>query len=68
MVDGPVLKTVKPNETVVCCMCNTTLAVGATYEEDFVQMCTGCCTTCDEDERCEWCIEHNVENCRHIGM
>lgn len=22
----------------------------------------------DEDDRCEWCIEHGVENCRHVGM
>jgi hypothetical protein len=22
----------------------------------------------NEDDRCEWCVEHNVENCRHIGM
>lgn len=22
----------------------------------------------DEDDRCDWCVEHNVDNCRHVGM
>lgn len=43
-------------EPLVCAHCRESIDSAYGYEEP------------PEDERCDWCQENGIENCRHIGM
>jgi hypothetical protein len=44
------------------------------YAEDFVNTCPGVARRIrawakrQHGERCDWCVDHNVAKCRHLGM